>query len=131
MVGGGGGGVAGAWRPRCSRAPGSRPEGICDLGAHRLEAVEAVNRPRAGRHERDLRRLPAVGADDIVHLALRPPTVRRASGAAALGAAARLVHEPPGLVELLLAGCEDEFTAAVAAGQGLVVETHRGRASLI
>src|SRR5262245_39706588 len=53
--------------------------------------------------------------------------VRLTAGRPALRAAARLVLQPTRLVELLLPGREQEFTAAVATGQSLIHEAHGHR----
>src|SRR5947209_8597821 len=82
-----------------------------------LEAVGAVDRAGSGGQERHLRRLAAVGADHVVHLAGTPlaaAAVTGAPGLPAVVAAPGLVHQAPLGVELLLAGGEDELFAAIA-----------------
>src|SRR2546427_11590263 len=91
------------------------------LLARRLEAVLTVDGPAAGRHEWYLRQLPAVAADHVVHDAARAPrAVLLPPSVAALDAAARLVLQPPRLVELLLACGEYEVPATVTANEHLV-----------
>src|SRR3989442_13339455 len=90
------------------------------LSARRLEPVLTGDGPAAGRHEWYLRQLPAVAADHVVHDAARatravllPPSV------AALDAAARLVLQPPRLVEILLPCRELEVPASSTANEHL------------
>src|SRR5215472_14729614 len=91
-----------------------------------MEAVQAVDGPAAGRNERHLRQPAAAVADHVVHDARRsaPAAVRLAPVVAAVVAAARLVLQALGRVELLLAGREDELLAAVTTVEQLVDETN-------
>src|SRR5262245_50535129 len=106
-------------RGRAGLAAAATPDG--------LEALRAVDRLVAARLERHLSLPPAVRAGRREHLA-RPAAAVAAGaaaallvGAPALGAAARVVDEPPALVELLLAAREHELLSAVTAGQGAVL----------
>src|SRR5207248_5942573 len=107
----------GAWgRPPCRRDYSPRVEA---LPADGLEAVRAVDRAGAGGQEGHLGGLAAVGADDVVHLPRSPLPAAVGAGPAGLAAfvaAPRLVHEATLGVELLLAGGEGEFPAAVTTG---------------
>src|SRR5215469_10856707 len=97
----------------CRPDPGS--------AAARLEAVRAVDGPATGRHEGDLGQPSAAVADDLVHGPLGSRLhVALAARVPAFGAAARLVLQALGSVELLLADGEGEFSPAIAAGQQLV-----------
>src|SRR6266700_1069940 len=91
----------------------------------RLEAVQAVDRPGPGGHERHLRLFAAVGADHIVHDPRPAVALGRAARRPAFRTPAGLVLEPARLVELLLPGREDEITPTVTALQRPVRETHR------
>src|SRR5439155_18570631 len=103
---------------------GIAPPVALRLAPHGLEAIHAVDGPGPGGDERHLRGLPAVGADDVVHLAVGPAPVRRAPRAPAFRAATRLVHEPSRLIELLLARSKRELATTVATSQDPVDETH-------
>src|SRR5437879_3414928 len=95
-------------------------------GAHRLVAVLAVDRPRAGGPEGHLGGLPAAAAGHVEHLAHRSLTAFRLSPlVAAVGTSPRLVHQSPRLIELLLADREDELSPALSTGQHLVRKGHR------
>src|SRR5437762_1508600 len=103
-----------------------------------FEAIGAVHRLVAARLERNARFLAAVAAHRAEHLALTTAvsaTTTAAAAAAATTAAgatrravsratARRVLQSTRGIELLLAGRPDELLPAVAAGQGLVLETH-------
>jgi len=93
--------------------------------AHCLITVQAVHRSGPGGHERHLRRLSAVGADDVVQHARAPVPVRRPTCRTALGAAPGLVLEAPRLVKLLLPCREEELPIAVTARQRPIHEAHR------
>src|SRR2546430_8472939 len=93
--------------------------------AYGLEAVQAVDRPRACGHERHLGRLSTVGAHDVVHHARTPVSIRLPSRGAALGAPPRLVLEAPGLIELLLTGGEEGIPTPVAAPPSPIPKAHR------
>jgi hypothetical protein len=97
---------------------------------YRLEAVQAVHRTGACRHERHLRRLAAVRADHVVHDPNPPVPVGRPPGGPAFGAAPGFVLESPRLVELLLAGREDELPATVATRQRPIYESYGHRTGL-
>src|SRR6266540_616049 len=108
-------------------SPGGRGGGnpSCALPARALEAVQAVHGPAARRHERHLGQPSAAVADHVVHDALRPAgAVALPAVVAALRAAARLVLQSLGRVELLLAGREHELLTTVTARQQLVDETN-------
>src|SRR3972149_4757851 len=100
-------------------------------------AGAAVDRAVAARDERDLGHYAALGAGGRVHLArrlaakagedsvadvavLRLHRPRRASRRATAGTAGRLVLQPLGCVELLLAAGEDGAVATVLADDFLV-----------
>src|SRR4029077_3500161 len=83
--------------------------------SHRLEAVQAVDRAGAGRHEGHLRLLPAVGADHVVHRARPAVAFSRPPSRPAFGTAPGLVLKPSRMVELLLPRREEEIATAVTA----------------
>src|SRR5690606_17943170 len=111
------------------------------LRAHVVVAVRAVDGPVPTRDERHLGRLRALGAGGDVQLPGRAAAVRGVDAEAlgllavlgahhlALGTARRAAHrvmlEPLGRVELLLAGREDEGGAAVATVEFAVSKSHR------
>src|ERR1700737_2917676 len=82
--------------------------------AYSLEAVQAVHRPRARRHEWHLRLLSTVRADHIVHGPRAAVSLRRPAGRPALRATPRFVLEPSRLVELLLPSREQKLPPTVA-----------------
>src|SRR6266545_2302159 len=95
-------------------------------GADLLEAVLAVHRPALRRQERHLRGRAAHRAGDLVHGAGSGDPTPLAPEGPALGAAARLVDQALGLVELLLSRRERELDPAVPTGQSLVkIGSHR------
>ena len=88
----------------------------------RGKAIAAIHRLIAARLEGNLGLLAAVSTDRGKHFALRTGVaVGGAEGSAALRAAARLVLEALLRVERLLGSSKDEFLAAVAANEGLVL----------
>ena len=89
--------------------------------ALRFEALTAVDGTISTGLERNLGLAAAAVADHGVHLAGGTAiAVLGTTGSAAGRAAARLILEALLSEELLLAGRENEFVAAVTAGQGLV-----------
>src|SRR6266852_5663490 len=137
----GGGAAAHAARAVSGR---SRLPGLRGLGARLrlvrvpwrpllLEAVGAVHGLVPARLERHARFFAAVAAHRAEHLALTAAvsaatataaTTTGATCGAVGGATARRVLQSARGVELLLAGRPNELLPAVAAGQGLVLETH-------
>ena len=90
--------------------------------AMRSKAITAINRLITARLEGNLRLLAAVGADRSEHLALRAGiAILRTERSTALRAASRLVLEALFRVESLLGSTEDEFLAAIAANESLVL----------
>src|SRR5438552_3569623 len=112
------------------------------LASHLLEAIGTVDGPVGTGLEGDQRLFAAVAADGAEHLSLAAVTaataasttgavstvattrLRGAPGRSALGAPARLVHQPVGRVEFLLARREGEGLTALPAVQGLVEVAH-------
>ena len=83
------------------------------FASHAGEALAAVHRAIFAGFERNLRFLAAVRADSGVHLALR---FRGTFASVTAGLATlRLVYKAFLSVELLLAGSENEFVAALFA----------------
>ncbi len=95
--------------------------GLITILALRLEALTAVHGPVSAGLEGNLRGLSAAVADHFVHLAGAIAAVLGTAGGAAGRAAAGLILETLLREEFLLAGRENEFVAAVAAGQSLVL----------
>ena len=92
-----------------------------------FEARAAVHRTVGARRERDLARLPAIAADDVVHVL---GALRGALGLGplpAVGTTLWLMQEPFLLIELLLARGPRECGPACAAAEGLVRESHSRR----
>ena len=86
-----------------------------------FEALTAVDGPISTGLEGHLGLAAAAVTDDGVHLpGSTTVAVLGTTGSAACRAAARLILEALLSEELLLAGRENEFVAAVTAGQGLV-----------
>ncbi len=96
----------------------------------RLEAVAAIHGAPAPGLEGHLRRLSAGGTNRVVELARRPRFGTGRTGLYALPgtptrrAAARLLREPLGCVELLLASCKNERLAAIDTDERLIREGH-------
>ena len=115
--------------------------------ARAAEAVAAVDRLVAARHERDAGHATARVADGLVHLARATIAIvtagvavaaattaiaaTRLAGGAALGAAAGGIGPPARGVELLLAGRPAERVATIAAGARLIGIGHRRFDSLL
>src|SRR5262245_43259693 len=111
-----------AFLPRHRRWPRPPAAAPSVAAADLLKAVLAVHRPALGGQEGHLGRGAADGADHVVHGARPGDAATLAPQRPALRAATRLVQQAPGLVELLLAGCERERDPAIAASQRLVNE---------
>jgi hypothetical protein len=104
--------------------------------ADALEAVAAVNRAVATWLEGHTRDLAAAAAGHLEHLALHAGTAIEAAATAtistlalapalgATGAAALGLAKAAGLIKLLVVTAEQEFLAAVGAGQSLVGKWH-------
>ena len=94
--------------------------GLIPVLALRFEALAAVHGTIATGLEGHLGGAAAAIADHFVHLTGRVAAILGAAGSTAGGAAAGLILEALFGEESLLAGGENEFVAAVTAGQGLV-----------
>ena len=91
------------------------------LGAVLGEALTAVHGLVAPGLEGHLGGLAAAIADHVIHLAFATVATVLTAGGAAGGAAAGLVLEALLGVESLFGSGEDEFGAALTAGEGLVL----------
>lgn len=104
-------------------------EGIVRLAAaaarNRAVAILAVHRLVRPRRERYLRCYAALRADCVEHHSLaRAAAAIPLASPAALGAPGRLVLEALLRIELLFAARENEFSAAVTAGQRPILKSH-------
>ena len=85
-----------------------------------LRSLTAVHGPVSAGLEGNLRGAAAAVADHFVHLARAIAAILSTAGGAAGGAAAGLVLEALLREKFLFAGRENEFVAALTAGQSLV-----------
>ena len=95
--------------------------GLIPLLTLGFEALTAVHGPVSAGLEGNLRGTAAAVADHFEHLPGAVSAVLGTTGSAAGGAAAGLILEALLGEESLLAGGEDEFVAAVTAGQCFVL----------
>lgn len=116
----------------------TRSFGLVACDAHFVEAGTAIDRAVFRGQERDLSLIPALGADDRVHLArgalagTATTAARRVAAIRPAGrAAGRLVQQPLLLVKFLFACSEDEIAATVAALESFVNEVQPGTSLVI